>query len=175
MKQRLVVLSDIWGGENNAWFESYRQELSPYFELREYDSRELGEIPVNINTEKEIHEQFLKDGIEKAVTNLLEKEKKATWVLAFSVGGTIAWKAALHGMPIQKLIAVSSTRLRKEYQKPNGVIDLFYGENDLNRPMDEWFEAMQLAPTIFARADHELYKDEKFAQQILTDILQELA
>jgi pimeloyl-ACP methyl ester carboxylesterase len=175
LKQRLIILSDLNGIVNSEWLEEYRTNLYAHFDLREYDTRELAEIESNGLTETEIHEKFINGGIEKAISNLLEKEKKPSIVLGFSVGGTIAWKAALQGMPIQKLIAVSSTRLRKEYQKPNGVIDLFYGENDLYRPMDEWFEAMQLAPTIFARADHELYKDEKFVHQILADILQEMA
>jgi alpha-beta hydrolase superfamily lysophospholipase len=173
LKQRLIILSDLNGIENNAWLEEYRTKLNSFFDIREYDTRELAELESSGLTETEIHEEFINGGIEKAITNLLEKEKKPSVVLGFSVGGTIAWKAALQGMPVQKLMAVSSTRLRKEFQKPQCTIDLYFGGKDEFRPMDEWFEAMNLEPTIYNYAGHEFYKDGKFAHQILADMLLE--
>ena len=56
----------------------------------------------------------MNSGIEIAVQTLLNKEKGEIKILAFSVGGTIAWKAALKGLKVSDLVAVSSNRLRYE-------------------------------------------------------------
>jgi dienelactone hydrolase len=171
IKQRLVILSDLWGKQNNDWVGFYSNRLNDHFNCIYYDVRELATIKeINLSKE-EIHEKFVNGGIEKAVENLIEKEKKQIIVLAFSVGGTIAWKAALKGLPLINMIAISSTRVRKEYQKPPCNIQLHFGDQDLNRPMDEWFEEMQIYPEIHFGKEHEMFKEENVANQICTQVL----
>ncbi|MEM0575920.1 alpha/beta hydrolase [Flavobacterium polysaccharolyticum] len=140
MKPRLIILSDLWGKEKSDWVSDYVEQLKDKFEIQFYDCCELGAIDSTNYTEESLHIQFVNGGIEKVIENLLEAEKNQIDILAFSVGGTIAWKAALKGLDIRNLFAVSSTRLRFEEDIPNGVIKLYYGENDINKPSNNWFE-----------------------------------
>jgi|GEM_PF-2149192 hypothetical protein len=74
-------------------------------------------------------------------------------------------------MSIFKLIAISTTRLRKEHQKPAFKIELFFGDQDMNRPMDEWFEMMEIYPSILRDKKHELYHDESVAEYICNEMV----
>jgi len=112
MKSRLIILSDIWGIQKLGWVKYYIDLLSSDYDIKYYDSCELGEIETNSLNENIRHRQFVNGGIEIAVNKLLELEKKECNILAFSIGGTIGWKAALSGLKIKNLYAVSSTRLR---------------------------------------------------------------
>ena len=140
MKPRLIILSDLWGKENSDWVCDYVEQLKGTFEIQYYDCCYLGGIDSTNYTEENLHSQFINGGIEKAVERLLEAEKNQIDVLAFSIGGTIAWKATLKGLDVRHLLAVSSTRLRYEENIPNGVIKLYYGGNDINKPNSIWFE-----------------------------------
>lgn len=170
-KPKLILLTDLWGLENSEWLQKYMVVLEDRFKVNVYDSRHLAEIATNGLTVAEIHGEFLNGGIEKAVSKLIDLERKPVFVLAFSIGGTIAWKAALKGLPILKLWAISSTRLRKEYQKPPCEMELYFGEMDMNRPMDEWFETMEVYPSILRGKDHELYKEEGFIDCFLEEMM----
>ena len=77
---------------------------------------------------------------------LIELEKDSVSILAFSIGGAIAWKYGLKSQKIDSLICVSSTRLRKEVEKPKGKIALYFGEDDAFKPKREWFHNMELNP-----------------------------
>ncbi|MEL6944601.1 MAG: alpha/beta hydrolase, partial [Bacteroidota bacterium] len=65
-------------------------------------------------------------------------------ILAFSIGGTIAWKAALKGLKIKSLWAFSATRLRYEVERPNIPIQLFFGQKDEYRPSSNWFDRREI-------------------------------
>ena len=67
-------------------------------------------------------------------------------ILAFSMGGSIAWEAGLKGMDIGRLYAVSSTRLRLQTEKPACQLQLFYGSDDPFQPDASWFETLKLDP-----------------------------
>lgn len=170
-KPKLIILSDLWGNENSEWLQYYSVLLETQFKLSFYDCRALAQIPTKGMTEPEIHHQFLHGGIDLAVEKLLETERKPGFVLGFSIGGTIAWKAALNGLPVIKFFAISSTRLRKEYQKPKCEIELYFGANDLNRPMDEWFEQLEIYPSILRGKNHDFYKEEAFANQLCEELI----
>lgn len=170
-KQHLIVLSDIQGKTDDDWIQNYTEELEAYFDIQYLDSCELAEIDINGKSTEEIHTEFVNVGIDKAANNLKEVKAKNTSILAFSIGGTIAWKAVLNEMSVVRIIAISSTRLRKEFRKPNCHLDLFYGANDLNRPMDEWFEAMEIAPEIVFGKDHEMYKEKSIAQKVIRELI----
>jgi len=137
MKPKLIVLSDLWGFENAYWLTEYCKKLNTVFEVKIYDSCILGNVNVSNTSENKTHKQFVEWGIATAVEKLLTLENKKVTVLAFSIGGVIAWKAALKGLQFDCFYAVSSTRLRYETQKPDGILVLHYGEDDPYKPNTE--------------------------------------
>ncbi len=88
--ERLIILTDLWG-ENTSlnWLDAYARFLENKFECIVYDSCKLAEIVSTGMSEKEIHNLFVDGGIDRAVKNLLRKEKGDVYVLGFSIGGTI--------------------------------------------------------------------------------------
>lgn len=171
MKPRLVILSDLWGKEKSDWVFDYVEKLKDKFEIQFYDCCELGAIDSTNYTEESLHFQFVNGGIEKVIENLLEAEKNQIDILAFSIGGTIAWKAALKGLDIRNLFAVSSTRLRFEEDIPNAVIKLYYGENDINKPSSNWFEKYAINFEIIKNKGHNFYTQKEYATSICNEIL----
>jgi pimeloyl-ACP methyl ester carboxylesterase len=171
MKPRLIILSDLWGKEKSNWVAGYIQLLNDKFEIQYYDCCGLGEIDKTNYTEENLHNQFINGGIEKAVTNLLKTEKNQIDILAFSIGGTIAWKAALMGLNVRSLFAVSSTRLRYEDKIPNGAIKLYYGENDRNKPSNDWFEKHSIDFEIIKNKEHDFYTKNDSSTLICNEIL----
>ncbi|WPO80571.1 alpha/beta hydrolase [Flavobacterium sp. KACC 22761] len=167
-KPRLLLLSDLFGG-NPEWIHYYIEILEPKFDVQYYDILKLARI--DSSNEKEIHNQFLSGGIEKAVSNLLDSKKGEVAVLGFSMGGTIAWKASLKGLKTTKLILVSSTRLRFETEKPSCEIKLCFGEKDLNAPKSDWFLGLKISNQIIENEDHCLYQKKDNAFLICTSFL----
>ena len=174
MKPRLVILSDLFGGNNPEWIKMYLEILESKFEIQYYDVLELANIPAGNFIESDIHDQLLKGGIDKAVENLLKLETGKIMVLGFSIGGTIAWKASLLGLDITHLFAVSSTRLRYETEVPNSIIQLYFGEKDPNKPNPQWFLDLNLENEILRDNHHQLYLIENNAVLICSDILKYL-
>lgn len=171
MKPRLIILSDLWGKERSSWVASYVELLSPFFDLKQYDCCDLGEIDKANYNEKNLHNQFVNGGIERAVDALLKKERNTVTVLAFSIGGTIAWKAALKGLKVETLIAISSTRLRYETQVPNCRVKLYFGERDDNKPDGSWFMNCQIVPEINKNKGHLMYVEKDFIHLVCNAIL----
>lgn len=171
MKPRLIILSDLWGKEKSEWISNYVELLNEKFEIQYYDCCELGEIDKTNYNEENLHSQFVGGGIERAVKNLLNTEKSQIAILAFSIGGTIAWKASLEGLDVCRLFTVSSTRLRFENTIPNGIIKLYYGENDRNKPSENWFEKHSLDFEIIKNKEHNFYIEKDCAIDICNKIL----
>lgn len=171
MKPRLIILSDLWGKEKSGWVSAYVELLKDKFEIQYYDCCELGEIDKTEYFEENLHSQFVNGGIEKAVDNLLQKEKDQVIVLAFSIGGTIAWKAALNGLNAGSFFAVSSTRLRYENETPKGRIKLYFGKNDSNKPSQNWFQKHSIDFDIVKNKVHNFYTEKDFAIAICNEIL----
>ncbi len=169
MKSRLILLSDLWGKTKADWIQYYHELLDPVFDLQYYDCCELGGIDITNLKEETIHSRFVEDGITMAVERLLELEKGKVNILAFSIGGTIAWKAGLEGLKIEHLQAISSTRLRYETSKPNCSIKLRYGSKDPFIPGQEWFEKMELAYEIIQDGDHLIYTGREFARKVCSE------
>jgi len=170
-KPKLLILSDLFGGENPEWIKRYTDLLEPKFEIQYYDVLELANISVSDLREINIHNQFLNGGIDKAVNNLLELEKGKVAVLGFSIGGTIAWKAALKGLKVVNLIAVSSTRLRFETEAPNCKTKLYFGVKDLKIPNSKWFLDSKVSNHFFENQDHQLYLERKNVALICNNFL----
>lgn len=171
MKPRIIILSDLWGKEKSDWVSAYIELLKDNFEIQYYDCCELGEIDKTSYTEENLHSQFVNGGIQKAADNLLMTEKNQIDIIAFSIGGIIAWKAALKGLNVRNLFAASSTRLRYENEIPNGTIQLYYGENDSNKPSNDWFEKHSIDFEIIKNKEHDFYTEKESADSICIEIL----
>src|SRR5690606_412893 len=92
-------------------------------------------------------------------------------ILAFSIGGTIAWKIGLKSDNLNTLVCVSSTRLRKETEKPKSLIKLYFGENDEYKPTEAWFKKMKPEYEILSNKEHQVYCETEFAKQLCEKIL----
>jgi hypothetical protein len=174
VKPRLLILSDLYGGENPEWIKIYSDLLESKFEIQYYDVLELANINSDNFIENDIHNQFLNGGINQAVENLLKQETGKVTVLGFSIGGTIAWKSALQELNITHLFAVSSTRLRYETEAPNSSINLYFGKNDPNKPNPEWFLDLNSTNTLLENQTHQLYIELKSGFLICNDVLKTL-
>ena len=170
MKKVVNIVSDLWGIEKSVWVEPVRKELQNQYDVKFYDACELGEIDLSLYNENALHQQFVDFGIQKAVENLLSQKKDPACYIGCSVGGVIIWKAGLLGLPIQSLIAISSTRLRKEKQQPNCPIKLYFGAMDPYRPDAEWLDSMDCEYKILEGVGHHLYHDQIIMSRIIQDI-----
>jgi hypothetical protein len=170
MKPKLIILSDLWGIEKSAWINDYTEILDSNFEIHYYDCCNLGQVDKSECQESNLHNQFVNGGIEAATKRLLELEKKRIDVLAFSIGGVIAWKAQLNGLKINTLYSISSTRLRYEKEKPKCNLSLYFGDKDHYKPTPEWFDSMELKPKIFKNKEHKLYTEIDCISKICNDI-----
>lgn len=170
---QLIVVSDIHGWEGSNWHHRIKDLWEKKFDVNFLDSLELASLEKEKNREKEhIHQKFLNGGIDKAADKLISHTNKAAIVLGFSIGGLIAWKAAVRSNCFQHLIAISSTRLRFETQKPKLDLDLYFGENDPYKPDEVWFRTMKTSPHIIPNEGHDFYTLPNFLE-ILTERLQE--
>lgn len=169
MSRRIILLTDLWGMMNADWLHAYTKPLSQKADLHIYDSRELAGIDLRLDSEEELHKAFVEEGIKRAVKRLVQLEQSSVEVLAFSIGGTIAWKAALQGLQMTKLYAISATRLRKETQKPDAQISLRYGADDVFRPDAEWERSMSLDFAVVPHKTHDFYRKPKCAERVLKE------
>ena len=170
MKPKLLILSDLFGFDNSSWIKIYEELLKSDFQLVFYDSCKLAGINNVDLTEEELHSQFINGGINSAVNELLKLENEELNVLAFSIGGTIGWKAALKGLKINRLYAVSSTRLRYETKRPSCIIQLIFGEKDAFKPENVWFKKLNIEAEIIENGQHEIYTKEDVINDLCKQI-----
>ncbi|CAM4096263.1 hypothetical protein ACU8V7_07580 [Zobellia nedashkovskayae] len=171
MAERLVILSDMWGAKKGLWITSYLGYLQQHFNITFYDCQQLGNIDVKVNSEENVHQAFVDGGIDTAVAHLLKKEEEPAHYLCFSVGGAIAWKAALLGLPMKSLYAVSSTRVRSEVKKPEGQIRLLFGDGDVYRPKASWYKEIGIEGELVSGFSHNMYSDDKIIKKVCLDLL----
>ncbi|MBU2947603.1 hypothetical protein [Zobellia uliginosa] len=171
MAERLVILSDMWGAKKGLWITSYLGYLQQHFNITFYDCQQLGNVDVKVNSEENVHQAFVDGGIDTAVAHLLNKEKEPAHYLCFSIGGAIAWKAALGGLPMKSLYAVSSTRLRSEVKKPESEIHLLFGDEDVYRPKSSWYKEIGIEGELVQGFSHDMYSDEKIIKKVCLDLL----
>ncbi len=149
----------------------YSEGLKKNYTLQVYDSCQLAGISTMHSTPEERHRKFITGGIEKAVQNLVSKVSTKAFILGFSIGGTLAWKAVLNGLTSPGLFLISATRLRYEKEKPAVPIQLYYGENDRYRPKNSWFTKMALQPQTVARKGHAFYRHKKMAALLIDELI----
>lgn len=174
MAEKLVVLSDMWGVKRGLWITSYFGYLQQYYDIAFYDCQQLGNIDVTVSTEKNIHDAFVEGGIDSAVSHLLKKETEASHYLAFSTGGTIAWKAAIKGLPMKSLTAISPTRIRFDDESPKVPLNLIFGERDEFRPGSKWAQKVNVDMNIVPNFGHQLYSDEKIIADVCLNLLEKV-
>lgn len=175
MKSRLLILSDLWGFRNADWLSNYTNSLKNEYEIVLLDCCELGDIEMEPYEQEYLHQQYRQGGIKRAVAKLCEAENGPVDVLAFSIGATIAWKAAMNGLDVHKFVGVSGTRLRMEIRKPDCDIDLLFGERDNFRPHKDWFKDMGLENVLVPNGGHRIYTDPSVAMEICEKFAQQLA
>ena len=174
MAERLVVISDMWGTKKGLWITSYLGYLQQHYDIVFYDCQELANINLVVETHENLHKEFVDSGIDIAVTHLLKRESIPSHYLAFSTGGTIAYKAGLMGLPMKSLYAISATRLRMENTKLECPLNLLFGSNDRFKPSKEWEEKLKLSLNLASGFGHELYSDEKIIKQVCQELLAEV-
>ena len=162
------------GAKKGLWITSYLGYLQQYFDIVFYDSQQLANLDLKVNSEENIHNAFVGGGIDTAVAHLLKKEKEASHYLAFSTGGTIAWKAANLGSPMKSLYSVSATRIRLEESKPEVSSKLVYGDNDAYKPSSDWEKKVGVTTENIEKFGHDLYTDEKIIKKVCLDLLDQV-
>lgn len=168
--KKIILITDLWGKSKSDWLPLYLDQLSPHFEVKIYDACAIGDIDISDLSQEKLHQQFVQFGIKKAVSHLLQQEQEVEKIVGFSVGGVIGWQAVQQGLKTKAFIGVSVTRLRYEISKPGVPLHLFYGALDPYQPKEDWFNNIDIQPVIFPGASHDLYKDKRFAQQMIPTI-----
>ncbi|WP_076547969.1 hypothetical protein [Maribacter ulvicola] len=174
MAEKLIIVSDMWGAKKGLWITSYLGYLQQYFDITFYDSQQLANLDILIQTEENVHSAFINGGIDTAVSHLLKKETQPCYYLAFSTGASIIWEAAKKGLPVKSLYGVSPTRIRKKNERPSVPFQLVYGANDKFRPSEEWADRLGVEMEVVPNYGHTLYTDEKIIQKVCMDLLQEV-
>lgn len=170
MAERLVVLSDMWGVKKGLWVTSYMGYLQQYYDITYYDCAQLGGVSVS-GCKDATHKAMLDCGLENAVSALLELETEPSHYLAFSMGGAVAWKAALKGLPVKSLCTVSATRVRMEENAPQCDLKLFFGAEDAHKPSPQWLQQMNAEVETMPDLDHDMYTHDQVARHICLDLL----
>lgn len=174
MKEKLIILSDLWGLKKAGYLLKLVDILKPHYDVQVFDSTKLAGIDQRVYTKESLHRQFVQGGIDRASIRLKEFLMEPTSIIAFSVGGVIAWKAALNVSTVNHLVCISSTRLRLEDSRPNCSVDLIFGENDVHRPHASWFNRLGLNPKEIANAEHDFYRSTGDISFLITDLIKEM-
>ncbi len=174
MAERLVVLSDMWGSRQGLWITSYLGYLQQYFDIVYYDSQELAGLERVIKTREDLCQALVQGGYESAVAQLLSKEKTPSHYLTFCAGGTIAWKAALKGVSMKSLYAISPLWLQQEEKRPDCPVKLLFGELHQERPTEAWAQNLKVSMKVEPLFGRELYSDEKIIRKACLDLLEDL-
>jgi pimeloyl-ACP methyl ester carboxylesterase len=170
MKETLYILTDLWGISKASYIERIVSELAEKYNCKVFDSIELGSVDKRVYTKESLHRQFLEGGVDRAVERLLKSLDQPVRILAFSIGGLIAWKAAQRSANVKEIICFSSTRLRKEEIKPGCMISLYYGAEDPYSPKQEWLDKHDLRIVSIVDETHEFYRKSNTLPTILESL-----
>jgi hypothetical protein len=174
MAERLVILSDLWGPRKGLWITSYLGYLQQYCDITYYDTSQLADLEETHPTAQSLLATFTEGGLERAVRNLLSKEKKAAYYLTFCAGGTVVWNAVKRGLPVNSVYAVSPVNLHREAQGLPCPVKVLYGEYMEDKPSKKWANLTDTAMEVIPRFGKEMYSDEKIIQLICQELLEEV-
>lgn len=172
MAERLVVLSDMWGAKKGLWITSYLGYLQQYFDIVYYDSQELADLELPVQTPERLCQAFVEGGYATAVAHLLSKETTPSHYLTFCAGGTIAWSAALQGLPMKSLYAISPLWLHRQERRPEAAVKLLFGEYQENRPSHQWADDLEVPMEVIPQFGRTLYSDEKIIGKVCRELLE---
>ncbi len=160
----------MWGEQDSEWFSMWKAMITDKTRLTFYDSSKLGRVILKQRSPDQIHNQFVTFGIDHAVKALLAAEHNAKICIGCSVGGVIAWRAALQGLRIDKLITISSTRLRYEVETPLCQVENYFGEHDPYKPNTAWLSTIGKVTSTLIPGGHDIYAQ----QAVISKIFKEL-
>jgi pimeloyl-ACP methyl ester carboxylesterase len=172
MAEKLVILSDMWGSKKGLWITSYLGYLQQYFDIQFHDTQQLADVDLVVCTPENLYKAFQNGGMDTAVAQLLNKEKKPCHYLTFCAGGTVVWNAVLQGLPIKSLYAISPIDLPLDAPKPDFPVRLLYGANDTALPSEEWAASKGVSLEVLPDYGHELYSDEMIIQKVCLSLLE---
>ncbi|WP_288426860.1 alpha/beta hydrolase [uncultured Agrobacterium sp.] len=166
---RIIVISDIHGRPKDVnW-------LSEYGQINFIKLSDLCEDPSLSGSE--LHSYLFEgEGLQHVVSRLKDFAADKTHGIGFSAGGTALWLAAKDGLEIEKLVCVSSTRLRYETDNLDIPTFTFWGELDPNRPSDEWCQSTPGYSRVYAGQSHNFYDEisDRPGSDYRTDIIRAL-
>lgn len=172
MAEKLVILSDMWGSKKGLWITSYLGYLQQYFDIQFHDTQQLADVDLVVCTPENLYEAFQNGGMDTAVAQLLRKENEPCHYLTFCAGGTVAWNAALQGLPLKSLYAISPIDLPLDAAKPDCPVRLLYGEKDEVLPSKDWATSKGVSLEVLPNYGHELYTDEMIVQKVCLSLLE---
>jgi len=171
LKKEVIIISDMWGAGKSTWLKNFQHALLADYKIKFYDACRLGQIDISQYEEENLHKQFIDSGIENGINNLIRIEKEPKIYITCSIGGIMAWKAAMAGLPIDQLIAISPTRLRMETDIPDCDFQLYFGKDDPHTPDLIWLEAFAKNRYQLMDGDHQIYGDNDVVEKILSTLI----
>jgi hypothetical protein len=149
---RFIVVPDIYGLPSNMGWLSENHAL---------DCLALSALSDRPNfTGHDLHSHlFERDGMQAATSRLRGFSGSDLVGIGFSAGGTALWQAVSQGLELQKLVCVSSTRLRFERVSLHIPTHTFWGELDENRPDEEWCHTIPASSHVYDGLAHGFYQD----------------
>ncbi|MBS0350157.1 MAG: hypothetical protein JSR33_03035 [Proteobacteria bacterium] len=168
----VLIISDMYGlkseygRDDNYIFATADVFEKLGFVVKIYSSLKLAKISAENNI-KNIHKLFVSFGIKNAIESLGSEKDSFDIGIGFSIGGTILWKSCQEKkLSLQKLICISSTRLRRETKKINIPTITLFGEKDHYAPSLEQMNDLGAICKIIPEFDHDFYRNPKFIAQI---------
>lgn len=171
MAEKLVILSDLYGSKKGLWITSYLGYLQQYFDIQYHDTQQLADIDLLVSSGENLVREFQNGGMDIATAQLLKKEKTPAHYLTFCAGGTVVWNAAMQGLPVKSLYAISPFCLPMNTAKPEFPVRLLFGEHEEVLPNNAWATEMGVSLEVLPKFGHELYSDEKIIQKVCLSLL----
>lgn len=118
---------------------------------------------------EELYRYLIQGGFDAAAARVAEHFGDARIGLGYSSGGVVLWKSVLRGLRLERLICISSTRLRDEDPTAMPIPTLaIFGDRDRSRPPPSWGDGSRVERLLLRGAEHAFYA-EKTANWQLSD------
>ncbi len=126
---------------------------------------------------EDLHRALIEGGFDAAAAKALNLFKEADLGLGYSSGGAVLWKSVLCGLQLQRLVCISSTRLRDEDPNRMSIPTLtVFGGRDAACPPASWGTGGNLHVLHLPQAEHAFYgsvdADWRKCRETVLDFLQ---
>ncbi|WP_018239887.1 alpha/beta hydrolase [Ensifer sp. BR816] len=153
---RLLIVTDIHGRPTADRCLSRHLPGAQCSLVRTFSLSELLDVKY---TGERLHRELVEnDGFIRAAERLARLSEAADVALGYSAGGTVLWHGVLNGLAVDRLICLSSTRLRdvraSAMPKPALVV---FGKDDPNRPRERWASGSAVECCTVSGAGHDFY------------------